>query len=289
MSRPVKLDKTTRDIARQVLYHLSTEAWSRRELDITLDGWQAKAAAAPPGSRTVCLVHRQAGKTTAGSVGVAHTMIYRSPGATNLVLAPTQKQSAEFVRRLRQHVLKTKQTLKVDNTFGIELGNGSRCLAMPGQDDASIRGLTIDGGDLVIDEAARVDDALYDAARPMLIRYAGKARLMLLSTAWAKQGFFYNIWAEGNPKDWLHIEAKLSECRHISREEIEREKRNMSAAVFAREYSNVFDSLESRFFDLASIDAAFGAVTVPTPPAAPTNEDPDPVVTRHSFFSGVPA
>jgi hypothetical protein len=216
-------------------------------------------------------------------------MIYRSPGSTNLVLAPTQKQSAEFVRRLRQHLLKTKQTLKVDNTFGIELDNGSRCLAMPGQDDASIRGLTIDGGDLVIDEAARVDDALYDAARPMLIRYAGKSRLMLLSTAWAKQGFFSNIWAEGDRKDWLKIEAKLSECRHISPNEIERERRNMSAAVFAREYENVFDSLESRFFDLASIDAAFGAVTVATPPTAPANEDPDPVVVRHNYFSGVPA
>ena len=101
---------------------------------------------------------------------------------------------------------------------------------------------------------------------------------MLLSTALAKQGFFYNIWAEGDPKDWLKIEAKLSECRHISPEEIERELRNMSAAVFDREYCNKFDSLESRFFDLASVGAAFGAVTVATPPAAPVDEEPDPIV-----------
>jgi hypothetical protein len=56
-------------------------------------------------------------------------------------------------------VLKAGQKLAVDNTFGIEIENGSRCLALPGQDDAGIRGLTISGGDLIIDEAARVDDA----------------------------------------------------------------------------------------------------------------------------------
>ena len=40
---------------------------------------------------------------------------------------------------------------------------------MPGENDAAIRGFSVDGT-LVIDEAARVPDELYDAARPMLIR-----------------------------------------------------------------------------------------------------------------------
>jgi hypothetical protein len=147
---------------------------------------------------------------------VAHTVIYRSPGSTSLVLAPTQKQSAEFVRRLREHVLKAGQPLRVDTTFGIELENGSRCLAMPGQDDASIRGLTISGGDLVIDEAARVDDRLYDAARPMLIRFARTARLILQSTAWAKDGFFHRVWSEGDPRDWIKIEQLAPRVTPVS-------------------------------------------------------------------------
>jgi hypothetical protein len=58
-------------------------------------------------------------------------------------------------------------------------------------------GLSIDG-DLVVDEAARVSDALYEAARPMLIRHAQTARLILLSTAWARQGFFYRTWTGGD-------------------------------------------------------------------------------------------
>lgn len=110
---------------------------------------------------------------------------------------------------------------------------------------AGIRGLTISGGDLVIDEAARVDDRLYDAARPMLIRHARTARLMLLSTAWAKDGFFYRVWFDGDEADWTKVEAKVSECSHP--EEIERERRAMTTGVFAREYLNKFDSWRPDF------------------------------------------
>jgi len=200
-------------------------------------------------------------------------MVFRSPASTSLVLAPTQKQSAEFVRHLRKHLLKAGERLAVDNTFAVEIENGSRCLALPGQDDAGIRGLTISGGDLVIDEAARVDDRLYDAARPMLIRYARTARLMLLSTAWAKDGFFYRVWSEGDTRDWIKIEAKVSECRHIPPEEVERERRAMPANAFAREYLNQFDSLETRFFSPDAIVAAFGGVMGPTPETV-NGEDP---------------
>jgi hypothetical protein len=250
-------------------------------LGVQLDPWQVQQVSAPAGSRVICLVHRQAGKTTGGSVAVGHTMIYRAPGSTSLVLAPTQKQSAEFVRRLREHVLKAGLKLAVDNTFGIEIENGSRCLALPGQDDAGIRGLTISGGDLVIDEAARVDDRLYDAARPMLIRYAKTARLILLSTAWAKDGFFYRVWSEGDPLDWIKIEAKVSECCHIAPEDIERERRAMPVSVFAREYLNEFDSLESRFFSPDAIAAAFGGVIGPTP----EEKVDDPVLVRSPVFT----
>lgn len=272
--------------AREVLCRLSPASWSMRVLGIALDPWQRKLVSAPPGGRVVTLVHRQAGKTTAGSVAVAHTMIYRSPGSTSLVLAPTQKQSAEFVRRLRAHVLKAGLKLKVDNTFGLEIDNGSRCLALPGSDDAGIRGLTINGGDLVIDEAARVDDRLYDAARPMLIRYASSARLILLSTAWTRDGFFYRVWSDGDARDWIKIEAKIAECGHIAAEDIERERRAMPAAAFAREYENKFDALESRFFNPDAIRAAFGDVAGPTPPTTDEIDD-DPVVARSSVFRKV--
>jgi hypothetical protein len=98
------IDDFTRQVARETLFKLSPSSWSARILGVQLDPWQVEQVSAPAGSRVACLVHRQAGKTTGGSVAVGHTMVYRAPGSTSLVLAPTQKQSAEFVRRLREHV-----------------------------------------------------------------------------------------------------------------------------------------------------------------------------------------
>ena len=56
----------------------------------------------------------------------------------------------------------------------------------------------------------------------------------------------------------------------------------MPASAFAREYENVFDSLEARFFDADVIAAAFGAVISPTPPIP--DGDPDPIITRTPAF-----
>ena len=273
--------EAAREIARRALYTLSPSAWCRRELHLTLDGWQVRMVDAPAASRVIALTHRQAGKTTAAAVGVGHTMVWRKPGSTNLVLAPTLRQSSELIRNLRGRLLAAGERLTVDNVFAIELANGSRALALPGADDASIRGLSIDG-DCVVDEAARVSDALYEAARPMLIRHVATARLILLSTAWARTGFFHKIWSEGDSRDWLKIEARVDECRHISQADLDRERRAMPASAFAREYENVFDSLEARFFNADVIAAAFGAVSSPTPPIP--EGDPDPIITRTPAF-----
>jgi Terminase large subunit, T4likevirus-type, N-terminal len=263
---------------------LDPALWSADVLGLDLDPWQALIVRQPPGSRSIALVHRQAGKTSAAAVAIGHTIKFERPGTTSLALAPTLRQSAELIRRLRGMLLAAGASLIVDNAFSLEVAGGSRCIAMPGENDAAIRGFSVDGT-LVIDEAARVPDALYDAARPMLIRHAAAARLMIVSTAWARQGFFYRIWSEGEgnpayPADWARIEATIEQCRHLSPELIERERRSMPAAVFNREYLNQFDSLESRFFDVGSIDAAFGSVIGPTPEVAD-----DPVRSRQPAFA----
>jgi hypothetical protein len=275
------ISDAAREIARRALYTLSPSAWSRQELKLELDPWQVRMVDVAGASRVIALTHRQAGKTSGAAVGVAHTMVWRMPGSTSLVLAPTLRQSSELIRNLRDRLVTAGERLSVDNVFAIELANGSRALALPGADDASIRGLSIDG-DLVVDEAARVSDALFEAAMPMMVRHSKTARLILLSTAWARTGFFYRVWSEGDARDWLRIEARVSECLHISAADLERERRSMPASAFAREYENVFDSLEARFFDADAIAAAFGAVSAPTPPLP--DGDPDPIVSRGLAF-----
>ena len=92
-----------------------------------------------------------------------------------------------------------REKLTADNAFSLQLENGARLLGLPGENDAAIRGLCIDGM-LIVDEAARVQDALVEAAQPMLLRHLKKARFFMLSTAWAKSGVFYRIWSEGDPR-----------------------------------------------------------------------------------------
>ncbi|CAJ0879423.1 hypothetical protein AMST5_03059 [freshwater sediment metagenome] len=267
------------------LYLQEPEIWARRELGLTLDPWQSKLVATPPGGRAIALVHRQAGKTTAAAVATSHALTFGPAGSTSLVLAPTQRQSGEAIRRIRGMLLRAGAKLAIDNAFSLQLENGSRAIALPGQDDAAIRGLTVDGV-MVIDEAARVPDALFQAAMPMVLRHVKTARVMLLSTAWAREGFFYRLWAEGDPRDWVKIEARIDECTHLTPADIERERRSMPASVFAREYNNQFDSLESRFFNAGSIAAAFGEVLGPSPDVTFEGDDPDPVLARERAFSG---
>ena len=67
--------EAAREIARRALYTLSPSAWCRRELKLALDPWQIRMVDAPAASRVIALTFRQAGKTSAAAVGVAHTML----------------------------------------------------------------------------------------------------------------------------------------------------------------------------------------------------------------------
>ncbi|WP_174514214.1 DEAD/DEAH box helicase [Methylocella tundrae] len=285
---PPDARKIAKGALRLALYQQEPEAWARLALGLKLDPWQRKLVETPRRKRAIALVHRQAGKTTAAAIATAHHLKFGPAGSTSLVLAPTQRQSGEAIRRIRGFLLHAGAKLAIDNAFSLQLENGSRVLGLPGQDDAAIRGLTVDGV-MVVDEAARVSDALFQAAMPMVLRHARTARVMLLSTAWAKEGFFYRLWSDGDQRDWLKIEARIDECTHLTPADVERERRAMPATVFAREYLNIFDSLESRFFAPDAIAAAFGDVQGPMPEAVTfEGNEADPILARTSAFARNP-
>jgi hypothetical protein len=56
----------------------------------------------------------------------------------------------------------------------------------------------------------------------------------------------------------------------------------MPASAFMREYMNVFDSIEHRFFAAESIAAAFGDLLTETPDQS---AEPDPVLHRAPAFA----
>ncbi len=74
-----------------------------------------------------------------------------------------------------------------DNAISLVLPNGTRIVGLPGT-EGTVRGFSAVSL-LLIDEAARVQDAMYKALRPMLA--VGDGDLWLMSTPYGKRGFFY--------------------------------------------------------------------------------------------------
>jgi hypothetical protein len=157
---------------------------------------------APLGASILALTARQVGKTTTAAWAIAHFMRF-TPGGLSVIACPAQRQSAEAVRRVRESLIEIGAELKVDNVYGLELKNGSRVLALPGSDD-SIRGLTVDGW-IIADEAARLDNDLISALRPMRARRP-QARFAMLSTAWSRTDPFWTAWASDD-SSWLRLKA----------------------------------------------------------------------------------
>jgi hypothetical protein len=106
---------------------------------------------------------------------------------------------------------------------------------------------------LVIDEAARVPDELYAAVRPMLAVSGGS--LIALTSAYARQGWYYTEWVSSNR--WERVEVKATDCPRISPEFLREEQEALGPRVYAREYLCEWTEAEDQYFTEADIAAAF--------------------------------
>ena len=103
------------------------------------------------------------GKINHGGGPKPCTRAYTRPKSLILLASPTERQSAEFLRKAADFVsrLGIRPRGDGDNTISLELPNGSRIVGLPGT-EATVRGFS-NVSLLLIDEAARVDDAMYKA------------------------------------------------------------------------------------------------------------------------------
>jgi hypothetical protein len=220
---------------REMAYRLDPALWMREVLDIVPHRWQEEFLRSPQGASVVVLTARQVGKTTAAAVGMAHSAIFM-PGCLSVVACPTQNQSAEALRKVREMVLKAGAKLTTENVYKLELSNGSRVLALPGTED-SIRGLTVDAW-IVADEAARLDPAIMAALHPMRTQRRN-TRFVMLSTAWSRTDPFWMVWSS-NDSIWTHIKATIDvEQNLIAPDVLERARRQLSEDDFKREYLGI--------------------------------------------------
>ncbi len=214
-----------------------------------LDDWQNRVltSTAPRALLNCC---RQSGKSTITALLSLWTALYQSP-ALVLILSPSERQSAECLRKvvaayaaLGQPVPSSAETL-----LRLELANGSRIIALPGK-EANVRGYS--GTTLLLlDEASRIDDALYAACRPMLAVSGG--RLLMLSTPFGCRGAFWDAWEHGD--GWQRVKVVADDCPRIPTDFLAAERLALGSRVYDREYNCVFDADEDSVFSAAAIAA----------------------------------
>jgi hypothetical protein len=207
--------------------------------------WQEDVLRNRPARGLLCCC-RQAGKSCTAAAAAVYEALYQ-PGSVVLMLAPSQRQSSELLRKARSllAVAAPSLALKSDSTNALELANGSRILSLPARED-TIRGFS-GVALLIFDEAAWVDDDLYVAARPMLAVSSG--RLLALSTPNGQRGWFYRACME--EEGWHTTTIPASQCPRITAEFLAEERRGMTAVQFASEYECEFtDAIDSAFFSV---------------------------------------
>ena len=188
---------------------------------------------------------------------------YTRPKSLVLMASPTERQSAEFVRKAAEMVamLKIRPRGDGDNKISLLFPNGSRIVGLPGV-EGTVRGFSAVSM-LLIDEAARVGDDMYRALRPMLA--VGSGDLWLLSTPHRKRGFFYSIWENGGP-DWHRVRVPATECPRITKEFLE-EDRVHQKGDFEMEYMCEFmedgHSVFSRDLVEKALDGSVRSLVVP--------------------------
>jgi hypothetical protein len=142
---------------------------------------------------------RQSGKSTVTAARALHTALFR-PRSLVPLLSPTQRQSAELFRKVRDAYealgRPVPSVADARSRSQLELANGSRVVGLPGK-EGTVRGFSRVAL-LLIDEAAKVRDDLYRGVRPMLAVSGGQ--IVCLSTPFGQRGFFFDEWHSDNPE-----------------------------------------------------------------------------------------
>ena len=234
-----------------VLPMTAVELW-QQAMGHEPDDWQATVLISDD-PRIILNVSRQLGKSSVVAIKALHLALYE-PKSLILLLSRSLRQSAELAKKVFDAYATVGRTVppEAETKLALELSNGSRILALPGGDEAAIRGFS-GVRCLVLDEAARIPDALYVAVRPMISISGGS--MMLLSTPYGKRGFFYRVWSQSHR--WQKIMVTASECPRLTPAFLAEELIELGERWYAQEYGCQFVEAVGQVFSDLAIDAAF--------------------------------
>ena len=224
----------------------------------TLDAWQRDVLLSDA-HQIILLVTRQGGKSTVSSIRALHRALY-TPASLVLLLAPSYRQSKELFRKVKDALaaLPFSAPLASESALELEFTSGSRIVALPGKEQ-TIRGFS-GVSLLIVDEASRVPDELYQAVRPMLAVSGGD--ILLLSTPFGKRGFFFEEWEQSGAA-WHRTKITATECPRITPEFLEQERRQIPDFIFRQEYLCEFVETIDQVFRYEDIQRALDPKVTP--------------------------
>jgi hypothetical protein len=180
-----------------------------------------------------------------------HRALYH-PGSLVLCLAPALRQSQELFGKIAGFYRDLGRPVSPigERKLSLELENESRIITLPGT-EKTIRGFS-GVSLLIVDEAARVEDELYFAVRPMLAVSGGT--LIMVSTPYGQRGIFYEEWTGGD--GWERYTVTAEECPRIPLGFLEEERKTLGPWWFAQEYECRFMDTVDQVFATEVIDKA---------------------------------
>lgn len=205
------------------------------------DAWQV-GLLQRRGLRELVNVARQGGKSTSTAAAVLHEGAY-ARGSKTIVISPSQRQSNLLLDCVREFAARARVCVRPrpGEDPGLLLPAGE-LIALPGA-EATTRGFAGCTW-LIVDEAARVSDALFWSASAYLATTNGRA--WLLSTPFGKRGFFFNSHESGR---WRVTRVPATSCARISAEFLAEQRASLPDAWFRQEYLCEFTSVENSMFD----------------------------------------
>lgn len=219
-----------------------------RGAGLELDPWQAKLvrSRAP---RVLVNCSRQSGKSTTTAVLACHTAFYKEK-STILLLSPSLRQSSLLFRKCLEVYRNLDKPIasEAESALRLQLENGSQIISLPGK-EGTVRGFS--SVDIVaVDEASRVEESLFQSVKPMLA--VSNGRLVLLSTPFARRGFFYEEWRRREKWDYYQVDA--TQCPRISKEFLDNEREDIGDFWFRQEYMCEFLNAESSAFRAEDVE-----------------------------------
>jgi hypothetical protein len=192
---------------------------------------------------------RRVGKSrTASWLALWKAITY--PDAEILVTAKAQRQSMELFNQIQSEMrnseINEEQWGVVRSTrTEINFDNGSRILALPvGRDGSNIRGYGSKDNMIIVDEAAFINDAIFqEVLSPMMA--VGGGQFILLSTPFGKKGFLYERF---NDNDWYTMQVPSSSNPMIDDGFIEEQRQNLTSTQFKQEILGQFVESADSFF-----------------------------------------